>query len=253
MFVGKTGIFDHSMKSADQKARIYETFVEKESGKTTLDGEDLYVLKAKVYMLKNDGNKSLIDDIEAGIKKEVSVSCSMNESICSICGKDKRRGGCTHIGGKLYGKKLAFTVLGAPSDAYEFSFVAVPAQREAGVTKTFKSKGYDMDKVLNTIKSCAGEVTLTKEQADEVNDYIENLKSGAELGEVYKKELMSEVTAKLMLALPNVDGELLKSVTAVMTVKELMGFKSGLGSAMTPQLAPKKENKKNTDYSQFRI
>ncbi|MBQ8078029.1 MAG: hypothetical protein IJ235_06575 [Eubacterium sp.] len=64
MFVGKTGIFDHSMKSADQKARIYETFVEKESGKTTLDGEDLYVLKAKVYMLKNDGNKSQIDYIE---------------------------------------------------------------------------------------------------------------------------------------------------------------------------------------------
>ncbi|MBQ8078030.1 MAG: hypothetical protein IJ235_06580 [Eubacterium sp.] len=177
----------------------------------------------------------------------------MNESICSICGKDKRRGGCTHIGGKLYGKKLAFTVLGSPSDAYEFCFVAVPAQREAGVTKTFKSKGYDMDKVLNTLKSCAGEVTLTKAQADEINVYIENLKSGAELGEVYKKELMSEVTAKLMLALPNVDGELLKSVTAVMTVKELMGFKSGLGSAMTPQLAPKKENKKNTDYSQFRI
>ena len=27
MFIGKTGIFDHSMKSADQKARIFETWV----------------------------------------------------------------------------------------------------------------------------------------------------------------------------------------------------------------------------------
>ena len=103
MFVGKTGIFDHSMKSADQKARIFETYVEKEAGKKTVDGEDLYVLKARVYMLKNDDNKSLIDDIEAGIKKEVSVSCSMGESVCSVCGKDKRRGGCNHIGGRRYG------------------------------------------------------------------------------------------------------------------------------------------------------
>ena len=117
----------------------------------------------------------------------------------------------------------------------------------------FKSKGYDMDKVLNTIKSCAGEVTLTKAQADEIADYIEDLKSGAELGEVYKKELTSEVTAKLMLALPDVDVELLKSVTAVMTVKELMGFKNGLGADMAPQLASNKEKKQNTDYSQFRI
>ena len=253
MFVGKTGIFDHSMKSADQKARIYETFVEKEDGKTTLDGEDLYVLKARVYMLKNDSNKALIEEIEAGIKKEVSVSCSMNESLCSICGKDKRRGGCSHIGGRRYAGKLAFTVLNSPSDAYEFSFVAVPAQREAGVTKRFKTKGYDMDKVLDTIKSCAGEVTLTKAQASEINDYIENLRSGAELGEVYKKELVKDVTARLMLALPNVDGELLKSVTAVMTVKELTGFKNGLNAGMTPQLAPSKEKTKNTDYSQFRI
>lgn len=253
MFVGKTGIFDHSMKSADQKARIFETFVEKEEGKTTVDGEDLYVLKARVYMLRSNDNKALIDEIEGGIKKEVSVSCSMNESICSICGKDKRRGGCNHIGGRRYGDKLAFTVLNSPSDAYEFSFVAVPAQREAGVTKKFKSKGYDMDKVLNTIKSCAGEVTLTRAQADEINDYIEDLKTGAELGEVYKKELQNDVTAKLMLALPNVDGELLKSVTAVMTVKELMGFKNGLNTGMTPQLAPNKEKKQKTDYSQFRI
>ena len=29
LFVGKTGIFDHSMKANDQKARVYDAYVEK--------------------------------------------------------------------------------------------------------------------------------------------------------------------------------------------------------------------------------
>ena len=77
LFKGKTGIADHSMKSADQKARIFDTFVEKQDGKKTIDGEDLYCLKAKAYMVRNDENKNFITDIEAGIKKEISVSCSI--------------------------------------------------------------------------------------------------------------------------------------------------------------------------------
>ncbi len=254
MFIGKTGIFDHSMKSADQKARIFDTFIERENGKKTVDGEDFYNLKAKVYMLKNESNRALIDEIEAGIKKEVSVSCSMGESLCSICGKDKRSGSCSHKSGRHYGEKLAFTVLSSPTDAYEFSFVAVPAQREAGVTKAFRKKEYDMENILTTIKSCAGEVTLTKAQADEISSYIEELKEGAKLGEDYKKELSGEVAGRLALALPEVDSEVLKSVTSVMTVKELLGFRRGLSCGeITPQLAPDKEKNNKTDYSQFRI
>ena len=66
LFVGKTGIFDHSMKSADQTARIFDAFVERVNGKKTADGEDFYSLKAKAYMLNNEQNRSLIDSIEAG-------------------------------------------------------------------------------------------------------------------------------------------------------------------------------------------
>lgn len=254
MFIGKTGIFDHSMKSADQKARIFDTYLEKEPNKRTADGEEFYSLKAKAYMLRTDENKALIDEIEGGIKKEVSVSCSMSESICSICGKDKKKGGCSHIGGRIYGGKQAFTVLNAPADAYEFSFVAVPAQREAGVTKSFKTKVYDMENILKTIKSCDGEVTLTKAQANEISSYIEELKEGAALGEEYKEKLCDEVTGLLALALPNIDSELFKSVTSVMTVKELLGFKNGLKTeSVKPQLAPAEKKENKTDYSQFRI
>ena len=45
LFVGKTGISDHSMKSSDQKARVFETWIEKGNG-TTADGEPYYMLKA---------------------------------------------------------------------------------------------------------------------------------------------------------------------------------------------------------------
>ena len=255
LFIGKTGIFDHSMKSADQKARIFDTFLEREEGKTTADGEPFYSLKARAYMLRCEENQPLIDEIDAGIKKEVSVSCSMSESICSICGKDKRKGGCQHISGKKYGNRQAFTILNAPTDAYEFSFVAVPAQREAGVTKAFAfTKENDMEEVLSTIKSCGGEVTLTKAQADEISSYIEELKENAELANEYKKNLSNEVAGMLTLALPNIDSELFKSVVSVMTVKELLGFRKGLkDSSVKPQLAKADNTKNKNDYSQFRI
>ena len=60
LFVGKTGISDHSMKASDQKARIFDTWIEKVDGKITADGEPYYMLKAKAYTVKNDENKSFI-------------------------------------------------------------------------------------------------------------------------------------------------------------------------------------------------
>ncbi len=261
LFVGKTGIFDHSMKSADQRARIFDTFLERENGKKTADGEDFYALKAKAYMLRNEQNRALIEEIEGGIKKEVSVSCAMSESICSVCGKNRRAGGCAHVAGRQYGGKTAYFTLQHPTDAYEFSFVAVPAQKEAGVTKAFAAnlqKENGMDSILKTIKSCAGEVTLTKAQAEEISSYIDKLQEGAELGEVYKKELSKEVQGMLALALPQVDKSLFTSLVGVMTVKELLGFKDGLkksavAASLTPQLAKQEKNKHDTDFSQFRI
>lgn len=134
LFVGKTGISDHSWSSEEQKCRIFKTWVEAQDGQTTVDGEQLYCLKARAYMLNSDSNRELIANIDAGIKKEVSVACSMRNSVCSICGSE---GYCEHATGKEYDGKLCFRILENPKDAYEFSFVAVPAQRGAGVTKSF--------------------------------------------------------------------------------------------------------------------
>lgn len=258
LFVGKTGICDHSMKSADQKARIYDACVEKCIGRFTADGEQLYVLKAKAYMLNNDDNRQLIDEIDAGIKKEVSVSCSVGKSTCSVCGADKRSKGCQHIPGKTYGGKMCYTTLSDVSDAYEFSFVAVPAQRDAGVTKSFfDGKVVNMDSVIKAIQACEDEVTITKAQAKELSSYIEGLKEEAVLGEEYKKQLSKEVVKLFAKSFPNMDINLFSSITSVMTTKELLGFRDGMKKENAvlpkPQLASSKADKAKQDYSQFRI
>lgn len=256
-FVGKTGIFDHSMKTSDQKARVFDAWVEKVGGRKTADGEDFYTLKAKAYMLNNDENKPLIDEIDAGIKKEVSVSCSVKSAYCSICGTDNRRERCEHIPGKTYGKKLCFNTLSDAVDAYEFSFVAVPAQREAGITKSFlNTKERNMQDIIKNINS--GEsLTLTKSEADKLRSYIEELKDEATLGEEYKKSLSKEVVELFKSAFPDMDSKLFSSVTSVMTAKELVGFRDGMKknnakSKNKPQLAGSAENK-TCDFSQFRI
>ncbi len=137
LFVGKTGIFDHNMSSKDQTARIYATeFLTDEAVKTS-DGEPYSYVKAKAYMLRTEKNRDLIAEIDAGIKKETSVGCSVKKISCSICGKNIREDGCNHKKGKVYGGKLCCYLLEEPADAYEWSFVAVPAQRNAGVTKAF--------------------------------------------------------------------------------------------------------------------
>lgn len=255
LFVGKTGIFDHSMKSADQKARIFETYVERAEGEKTQTGEPLLRLKARAYMLKNEENKLLIDEIEGGIKKEVSVSCSMESAVCSICGKDRRHGGCEHVNGKRYGSKLCYTVLSDARDAYEFSFVAVPAQRKAGVTKSFKkAEVTTLKDIIEKIHETDGGLELNGVQLKQLSTYIDGLEEEAKLGEAYKKELCAEVTRLFASRLPEVDASLFSSVVPVMTVSELLGFKKGLelSADAEVQLAPA-ESKEAKDYSQFRI
>ena len=134
LFVGRTGIFDHSWSAGGQTARIYRAEVIEEETRTTA-GDKYCWCKGWAYMLRTEKNAELIAEIEGGIKKEVSVGCSAAKRSCSICGKDA--GLCEHERGKYYGGKLCYAVLSDITDAYEWSFVAVPAQRAAGVVKRF--------------------------------------------------------------------------------------------------------------------
>lgn len=141
MYIGRTGIFDHNPKGENQTARIYHTEVKSCPDRKTGSGESYTALMGHAYMVRTEDNKSLIAEIDGGIKKEVSVGCAVGAKICSVCGADMLKNPCAHIRGKYYGEKLCFATLENPTDAYEWSFVAVPAQRNAGVTKTAKKYG----------------------------------------------------------------------------------------------------------------
>lgn len=153
LFIGKTGIFDHDLRSNSQTARIYDTEIVRDDSKFTKDGRPYISLKAHAYMVRTDDNSSLIREIEGGIKKEISISCSVRKRICSICGSE---GFCGHTVGDVYDGILCHKILDDVQDAYEWSFVAVPAQVRAGVTKqfdnSFESVTNEMDSVLHDVE-----------------------------------------------------------------------------------------------------
>ncbi len=132
LYVGKTIISNHQAKAENQCARIYATEVVAGEG-TTKNGEPYAQLVARCYMVRTDTNKDLITEISAGIKKEVSVGCAIGAVVCSICGANNRETMCKHWNGREYDGKTCYFKLLNPKDAYEVSFVAVPAQPKAGV------------------------------------------------------------------------------------------------------------------------
>ena len=139
--IGKTGIMDHNWTAQNQLARCYAAKVEKVEGRKNRLGEQLYRLRASAYMLKNEATRPIVAAVEGGILKEVSVGFAAKSCNCSICGKPLRGGECEsgHVKGeRSVSGLLCVGSLEDITDAFEFSFVAVPAQRGAGVTKTAK-------------------------------------------------------------------------------------------------------------------
>ena len=195
LFVGKSGVFDHQWSAHGQTARIYRTEVVREPAQMTMAGDGYCWLKAWAYLLRTEKNAELIAEIEGGIKKEVSVGCSMARRACSICGAED--GGCQHVKGQEYNGKLCFVELKEPRDAYEWSFVAVPAQRNAGVVKRF---------------------------GQEEQGCVE-LQRKAALGEKYMKELRREVVRLAMLADDRLDGAVLAGMAGKLEEKELLELK----------------------------
>lgn len=178
LFVGRTGISDHRWESGRQVARIYRAEFFSEPGKKTADGRAYACVKAHAYMLRNEDNAALIADIEGGIKRETSVGCAVAETRCSICGE--ALGSCSHVKGREYGGKVCHGILCGAVDAYEWSFVAVPAQRKAGVTKAFDaSKG-----LKGFVEGGGGEVFAEELMA---------LEKFSELGRNYLRQLRAEV------------------------------------------------------------
>lgn len=186
-FIGKTAIRDHSMKSSDQSARTYKTEVIKDSTRKNSLGEDYVYLKAWCYMPRIKKNEELIEEIKAGIIKEVSVGCAVKSCICSVCGKELGKSECSHVRGSVYDGRLCYGELQNPTDAYEWSFVAVPAQKNAGITKKF---GFTADGDANR------QLTFLKNEN-------ERLKGLAKAGQLYRTEKQTELVKAFVAAFPS--------------------------------------------------
>ena len=188
MFVGVSGVFDHQWSARGQTARIYRTQVVGGDGSLTADGRPCRYLKGWAYMMRTQENAALIAEIDGGIKREVSVGCAVERVVCSICGQELDA--CPHEKGEEYGGQLCCGVLTGASDVYEWSFVAVPAQRKAGVIKS------------------AGR----------------RLEDEARLGRKYLKALRAEMVRLAGIAEPQAGHALLEKVSARLDEEELLGL-----------------------------
>ncbi|MBQ8795357.1 MAG: hypothetical protein IJZ54_02925 [Clostridia bacterium] len=261
LFVGRTGIVDHESKSSNQTARIFKCSVEAVSGKKTQLGDDYFRLTARAYIPRTEGNREIIELIDSGIRKEVSVGCAVRESICSICSKPLGSQGCNHQKGRSYAGKLCFAQLKEPYDAYEWSFVAVPAQREAGVTKAFsleRRKENTMEGIMKSLEKKA-EVAFTKGECEKLFDYISALEKDAQAGREYRKSLEVEFKRLMALSSPEISEGAVCSAMSGLGVGELKEFISALNKKaekilpLKPQLAGSKKPKAQGRNNEFTI
>lgn len=214
LFVGKTGIFDHSWSAKDQRARIYRTEIVEEPGVVTEAGEPGCYLKGYAYMLRTEENEGLIAEIEGGIKKEVSVSCAVRRQVCSICGNDIHdRGLCSHGKGQVYGERRCIVRLAEPTDAFEWSFVAVPAQPKAGVVKGFRPEAT----LRQALEALGQEGPWQKE--------LDRLEREAAAGRRHLASLRRETVRLGLLAEPELRGETLTGIAEKLDEEELEALK----------------------------
>jgi hypothetical protein len=260
LFLGKTGIFNHSMETQNQTARIYDCRVETDKERLTKTGEGYSRLVAQAYLPKSEKNNDFILEIESGIKKEVSVGCAMARAECSICGADLKQTGCEHRKGKSYAGKTCCTVLSEPTDAYEWSFVAVPAQREAGVIKSFSTNtAENVENLQEMLSSSGATVTLTKTQGRELLERMETLKKDAECGKLYRDELKKNFLKYGGIAQPGIPREVMARVAGDMKVEDLKCFeeayrkKAGELLPLHPQLAAAEKAENSCGNAEFRI
>ncbi len=187
LFLGVSGVFDHQWSARGQTARIYRTEVVTDGSVVTADGRPYKFLKGWAYMMRTAENADLIAEIDGGIKREVSVGCAVEKVICSICGEELED--CPHEKGQEYDGQVCAGVLTGVTDAYEWSFVAVPAQRKAGVIKSARK-----------------------------------LEDEARLGRRYLKSLRREMARLAGIAEPEAGHALLERVADKLDEAELLGL-----------------------------
>ncbi len=225
LFVGKTGVFDHNWSAREQTARIYRTELVEEPGTVTEAGEPGCWLKGWAYMLRAPETEGIIAQIEGGILKEVSVSCAVARSLCSVCGNDIHdRGLCSHVKGRVYEGRRCIVRLADPTDAYEWSFVAVPAQPAAGVVKAYGGG------TLRQMLAGLGQDGPWREE-------LRALEKQAETGRRYLEGLRQETVRLGLLAETELSGDVLRAITDKLDGEELEALRRCFAKRMEKAMA----------------
>lgn len=79
-------------------ARVLEARVVIEQHRLTKAGDPYRWVKARINVPLNEKTSALVYEIEHGHRHEISVGCSVQKVVCSICGKQD----CAHVPGHYY-------------------------------------------------------------------------------------------------------------------------------------------------------
>lgn len=185
---GLTGLKDHDWSSDNQMARLYDAeLVEDERKKNRLGENRKYVL-GKAYTLSK--YKDYIEKINAGLLKESSLSFKSVNDKCSICGCEMIKdvndiGHCEngHIAGEIYDGVLCYNDINTLDDLMEWSLVAVPCQKGAGI-KNKNIGGSIMKKLELLTRQLLNQKDLdhkVKEQLEEAVEVADQVLSDDEI------------------------------------------------------------------------
>ncbi|MCK4522199.1 MAG: hypothetical protein KAU20_06500 [Nanoarchaeota archaeon] len=122
---------DHETKAKNQVGRIFEASMAKGLS------ENIGVL-ARFYVPTTE--TKLIEKLDRGINKEVSIGVSVEYPRCSICGQNIKE--CDHVPGKEYNSEKCFIEMNGNGFCQEVSIVAVPGNGNAKVLNEAQTADY---------------------------------------------------------------------------------------------------------------
>lgn len=127
---------------------------------------------------------------------------------------------CNHHKGEYYGDSLCYGELTGVKDAYEWSFVAVPAQKKAGVIKSFFKGENCMDSIIKCLKS-EKQLTLNKDDKAKLLSYIQSLEKDAECGRAYRESVVKDIKRLSLISKSGISNETMESIVKTLSIDEL--------------------------------
>lgn len=156
---------------------------------------------------------------------------------------------CGHRKGEWYEGRLCHTVLHGAEDAYEWSFVAVPAQRQAGVVKEsrLESQQRTVQKLWQAGEEGSG-LWIDREEACQMKRMMKNLMEDCEdARRMARKELLQKAAGEQM---DERASEELWEVLELLSIRQMKALGKLIDNRQTmeqPQLAGRRAQSGRTE------